>query len=96
MNKILSIKKYVVALVVPLFTVGHVWAFDFSALSSSGHRLGMTGFSLGSYFFSSANQCLQACGDLVCHIVCFGVAAAAALNPVVIESRGSLLLRQVL
>lgn len=39
MNKILSIKKYVVALVVPLFTVGHVWAFDFSALSSSGHRL---------------------------------------------------------
>ncbi len=39
MNKILSIKKYVVALVVPLFTVGHVWAFDFSALSNSGHRL---------------------------------------------------------
>ena len=39
MNKILSIRKRVAALVVAMLAVSSAWAFDFSAVSSSGHRL---------------------------------------------------------
>lgn len=39
MNKILVIRKRVAALVVAMLAVSSAWAFDFSAVSSSGHRL---------------------------------------------------------